>query len=307
MLEHVAGHPVVEKFSGVIPYLPTPLRDGQVDRECVSRLVEDLIAAGVNGLSPLGSTGEIMYLDAQQRLSMVTATVEAAAGRVPVIAGVADFSTQGVRRQITELEAAGVDGFVVILQRYFPLTEDQQYSYYEAAAAATRLPVVVYSNPLLGADISVALAVRLARISNIRYLKDASSNTGKLLSILNRTGGDVDVFAASAHVPALVFELGGAGWMAGPACVAPRAAVAMWRAWLDGDQARVWALQAALWPLNEMFQRHSAAVFIKFALTQQGYEVGDPCPPQSALQGEVARQVAAQLDRVQRELAALLA
>ncbi len=307
MFENVAGSPGTIEFSGIVPYLPTPLRDGTINRECVTRLVDDLISAGVEGLAPLGSTGEVMYLDSRQRFDMVDAVVKAAAGRVPVIAGVADFSTRGIRQQIGELEAAGVDGFVIILQRYFPLTKEQQYSFYSAAAAATELPVVIYSNSLLGDDISVDLAERLAGIPNVRYLKDASSNTGKLFSILERTGKELDVFAASAHVPAFVFELGGVGWMAGPACIAPKAAVAMWRAWLNGDRSRMWSLQDALWPLNEMFQKHSAARFIKFALSQQGYDVGDPCLPQEPINGVEAKEVSARLTSVCEKINNLLA
>lgn len=303
---------------GIIPYLPTPLcaspsgsgAGARVDAQAVSRVVFHVLRAGVDGLSPLGSTGEVMYLTPEQRVDMVHATVAASrdfaraqgTSPVPVIAGVAAFSIEGIRQQIVHYEAAGAAGFVVIMQRYFPLTDAEQYAFYAAAAQATDLPIVVYSNPLLGATITPDLAERLTAIPNVRYIKDASGKTGTLLSIQNRVGDRFGIFAASAHIPAAVFELGGIGWMAGPACVAPHAAVALWRSWGRRDRSRMWQIQRAMWPLNEMFSQYSAAAFIKFALNEQELHVGVPCPPQSAISGTAAESVRARLKAVARDL-----
>ncbi|GAA2183967.1 dihydrodipicolinate synthase family protein [Brooklawnia cerclae] len=270
-------------LAGIVPYVPTPINASHVDAASVRRLVEHLLAEGVTGISPLGSTGEVMYLTPEQRLEMVQAVVAAVAGRVPVVVGVAAFSSEDVTAQIRRYEDAGADAFVVILQRYFPLTADEQYAFFASAAQATDAPIVVYSNPLLGADITADLAVRLSGIDNIRYLKDASGNTGRLYSVIGRVGSAMSVFAASAHVPALVFQIGGVGWMSGPACVAPRASVALYDSWKAGDLDRMWRIQRALWPLNELFGRYSAAAFIKFALNAQGFDVGEPCPPKGPL------------------------
>ncbi len=286
-------------FRGIIPYLVTPLDEGgDVDEAALRRLVEHLIDAGVHGLSPLGSTGETMYLDQRQRDRVVTLTVAAAGGRVPVLPGVAAFSSRDACDQARRCADLGADGIVAIQQVYFPVGVDGAVSYFADIARATPLPVVLYTNPVYGADLSTEAVVRLAEHETVLYLKDASGITGRMLSVQARLGDRIRYFAASAHIPAVVFELGGVGWMAGPACVAPRAAVALWDAYVAERTADLWSLQRALWPLNELFARHSLAAFVKFALNRQGLAVGDPVPPQRPIDPSVG----AELDAVLRSI-----
>ncbi len=118
---------------------------------------------------------------------------------------------------------------------------------------------------------------RLSRVPNIGYIKDASINTGRLLSIINLVQGRMKVFAASAHIPACVMLIGGVGWMAGPACVAPRQSVELYELCRRGDWAAAMALQRPLWALNQAFAKYNLAACIKGGLELQGYAVGAPC------------------------------
>jgi 4-hydroxy-tetrahydrodipicolinate synthase len=276
------------RFRGVIPYLVTPLDpDGRVRREVLGRLCDDLIKAGVHGLAPLGSTGEFAYLNAQQRSEVVAISVEAAAGRVPVIVGVASTSTLDAVAQAKAYARAGVDGILAILEAYFPLKDDQVESYFGAIADATELPVVIYTNPnFQRSDLTLDVIGRLAQHPRIVCIKDASSNTGRLLSILNRCGDQLDVFAASAHIPAAVMMIGGKGWMAGPACVAPLQSVRLYELCQAAQWDAAMALQRRMWRLNEAFARFNLAACIKAGLTLQGYDVGDPVAPQAPLRPE---------------------
>src|ERR1700689_4918277 len=105
---------------GVFPYLISPVdADGRVKADVLSRLANDLIAAGVHGLTPLGSTGEFAYLSNEQRVAIVRATIEAASGRVPVVAGVAATATADAIAQARAYQALGVDGILAILESYF--------------------------------------------------------------------------------------------------------------------------------------------------------------------------------------------
>jgi 4-hydroxy-tetrahydrodipicolinate synthase len=290
-------------LQGVFPYLVSPLdAEGQVDEPVLTRLVDDLIGAGVHGLTPLGSTGEFAYLDRAQRARVVEVVVQAARGRVPVIAGVASTSTRDAIDQVRSCAAAGADGILAILEAYFPIAENGVVDYFTAIAAETELPVVLYTNPQFQrSDLSVAAIERLARIDNIGYLKDASSDTGRLLTIINAVGDRIRVFSASAHIPACVMMIGGVGWMAGPACVVPRASVQLY----DLCRAQRWeeamALQRRLWAINRVFAKYSLAACIKGGLRLQGYEVGDPVAPQAPLSDAGAREVA----EVLRSLGAL--
>src|SRR5690606_1062400 len=109
-------------FHGVYPYLVSPIDgDGRVKDSVLARLVDDLVEAGVHGLAPLGSTGEFAYLDWNQRRRVVEVVVEAARGRVPVVAGVAATTIAEAQRQAREMQAIGCDGILAILEAYFPL------------------------------------------------------------------------------------------------------------------------------------------------------------------------------------------
>ena len=288
-------------FHGVFPYLVSPVDvDGRVKTDVLARLVDDLIAAGVHGLTALGSTGEFAYLEREQRAGVVRATITAAAGRVPVVAGVASTSTADAVAQAQSYQRLGADAILAILEAYFPLRDPQVESYFRAIADAVDIPVVLYTNPQFQrSDLSLDVIARLAEHKRIRYIKDASNNTGRLLSIMNRCGGDIAVFSASAHIPAAVMLIGGVGWMAGPACIIPRQSVALYDLCRAGKWQQAMELQGRLWRINEAFARFNLAACIKAGLELQGYEVGEPVPPQPALSADERRAVAAALAEVE--------
>ena len=271
-------------FHGVFPYLVSPTdTSGRIRTDVLGRLSDDLIKAGVHGLTPLGSTGEFAYLNAGQRTAVVQATIEAANKRVPVIAGVAATATDDAVAQAKSYQRLGADGILAILESYFPLKDAQVEAYFRAIADAVDIPVVLYTNPQFQrSDLTLDVIARLATHPRIRYIKDASTNTGRLLSIMNRCP-DMKVFSASAHIPAAVMLIGGVGWMAGPACVVPRQSVRLYDLCRAGRWDEAMALQRKLWGINEAFARFNLAACIKVGLQTQGYDVGDPVPPQPAL------------------------
>lgn len=287
-------------FHGVFPYLVTPVREsGEVDDAVLSRLCDDLIKAGVHGLTPLGSTGEFAYLSAAQRRRVVEVTIKAAAKRVPVVAGVAATTTADAVAQAKEYERMGADGILAILEAYFPIADAGVVAYFKAIAEAVSVPVVLYTNPnFQRSDLSLPAIDQLSRVPNILYIKDASFNTGRLLSILNKVEGRMQVFAASAHIPACVMLIGGMGWMAGPACVAPRQSVELYETCRRGDWKLAMARQRPLWALNQAFARYNLAACIKGGLALQGYAVGDPLPPQAPLSPEGVDDVRAALQAI---------
>jgi 4-hydroxy-tetrahydrodipicolinate synthase len=287
-------------FHGVYPYLVSPVTaEGSIKADVLARLSRDLIDKGVHGLTPLGSTGEFAYLSGVQRQQVVEVVIQAAARRVPVIAGVAATATADAVAQARSYEAMGADGILAILEAYFPLSDAQIEAYFKAIAEAVKLPVVLYTNPnFQRADLSLPVITRLAQVPNIVAIKDASTNTGRLLSIINQCGDSCHVFAASAHIPTAVMLIGGKGWMAGPACIAPRQSVALY----DLCRAEKWPeamlLQKKLWALNQAFAKYSLAACIKGGLIMQGYDVGDPVPPQAPLSAEGEADVRRALEAV---------
>ena len=280
------------KLAGVYPYLVSPVdRDGEVMEEPLRHLVAHLIDAGVHGLTPLGSTGEFAYLGWAQKRRIVEIVVAEAAGRLPVVAGVASTSTHDAVLQTEALVAAGADAILAILEAYFPIGEEGVEAYFRAIAKAARgRTVVLYTNPQFQrSDLSLPVIERLSHVDNIGYIKDASTNTGRLLSIIERTKGRMEVFSASAHIPACVMMIGGVGWMAGPACIVPTQSVRLYEAARRGDWTAAMEMQRPLWRVNEIFAKFSLAACIKTALNLQGFAVGEPVPPQAPL-GEAARE-----------------
>jgi 4-hydroxy-tetrahydrodipicolinate synthase len=276
---------MMSEFQGVFPYFVSPLdADGQVKRGVLADLVEHLIASGVHGLTPLGSTGEFAYLTLAQRYEIVRVVVEAAKGRVPVVAGVAATTLRDAVEQTQAMTALGVDGILAVLEAYFPLPDAGVETYFRAIAGATTLPLVLYTNPnFQRSDLSLPVIRRLSEVANIGYIKDASTNTGRLLSILNATQGRMKVFAASAHIPAAVMLIGGDGRKAGPACIVPRQSVRLYDLCREGRWSEAMAAQRDLWTINEAFAKHALAACIKGGLAMQGFDVGDPVPPQAPL------------------------
>lgn len=286
------------ELHGIFPYLVSPIDEatGWVRERVLRDMVEHLIRAGVHGLSPLGSTGEFAYLSFEQRCAIVRIVVDQAAGRVPVVPGVAAFATGEARRQVEAYVELGADALVAILQTMFPVSRAGIEAYFMAIADASPRSIALYTNPGVGvADLTPEIVAALSHHPNVAYVKDASGNTGRILSILERVEGRVKVFSASAHVPLLVLRLGGVGWWAGPACLVPRACVRLYELCRAGRWDEAMVLQRPLWRVNEVFQKYALAACVKAGLTLQGFDVGPPIAPQSALGAAAVDEVRAAL------------
>ena len=175
----------------------------------------------------------------------------------------------------------------------------QREPIYDFTEPYNDLPVAIYTNPnFQRSDLTLPVIERLSHIPNIRYIKDASVNTGRLLSIIERVEGRMEVFAASSHIPACVMLIGGVGWMAGPSCLAPKQSVELYERCRRGDWDGAMALQRDLWGLNQAFATYNLAACIKGGLELQGYAVGAPLPPQTPLSATGVEDVRRALERV---------
>ncbi len=271
---------------GVFPYLVSPVdAQGNIMETVLGDLVEHLINKGVHGLTPLGSTGEFAYLNWSQRRRIVDVVLETNAGRVPIVTGVAATTTLEATHQARHFSDCGVDGILAILEAYFPIGNKGVVDYFTAIAETVpERPVVMYTNPQFQrSDLTLESIQQLALVPNILYLKDASSNTGRLLSIMNLVGEKLRIFSASAHIPVCVMMLGGVGWMAGPACVIPEQSVRLYQLAIQNHWDKAISLQRKLWSINQMFAKYNLAACIKAALEIQGFPVGNPLPPQTPL------------------------
>lgn len=294
-------------FKGVFPYLVTPLdKNEDINRPGMEKLCHYLLDAGVHGLTPLGSTGENSYLSVAQSLEVVETVVDACAGKIPVVPGLTSNSTRAAIEQARAYEAMGADGIVLTLDAYFPLPESSIREYFMRVADATGLPLIIYTNPnfqkiRLGLD----LVVELSRDPRFMGIKDASSNTGNLLSMARRCREGFGIYAASAHIATSVMMLGGAGLFAGPACVLPHEYLLLYKLCQAGQWPQAMAVQRILWQFNEVFAAHGLAACTKVALEGLGFDVGPVIAPQQALPTETRREICAVTASVKEEIARL--
>lgn len=270
---------------------PNPVRrsgtdGGAAPQTELRRLVDHLIASGVHGLTPLGSTGEFAYLDWAQRRRIVEVVVEQTAGRVPVVAGVAATTTADAIRQAKEFSAIGANGLLGLLEAYFPVSEAGVVVYFTAMADATDLPVVLYTNPNFPVLRPLAARHRQAVASSAHRRHQGRVHQHRPPAIHPEPHrGASSVCCVGPHPGRGNVLIGGKGWMAGPACAIPRESVRLYELCRAQKWDAALTLQRSLWRVNESFAAHSLAA-IKGALVMQGFQVGDPIPPQAPLSAE---------------------
>lgn len=275
------------EFHGIIPYLVSPLdhNTGRVKKRTLDKLINNLIDEGVHGISPLGSTGEVHYLSWKQKIEIVKVTLEIVNKRIPVIPGVTAYTPHEAIEQINLFKEMGVDGVVLILNTYFPLKKENIINFFKIVNSNVSCPIVLYNNPQFSnVDLTPEIVIELSKLDNITYFKDATGNTGRLLSVINNSSKDsIRVFSASAHIPLFVIELGGVGWMAGPACLFPKQSVCLYQLIKLKRFDEAMDLQKKMWKVNEVFKKYNLSSCIKNGLEIQGYDVGKPILPLTPL------------------------
>jgi 4-hydroxy-tetrahydrodipicolinate synthase len=230
---------------------------------------------------------------------VIEVVVEVTKGRVPVVAGVSSITTDVAIREAVQTEELGVDGILVVLPSYFTLKDKEVIEHFSAVARAVSCPVTLYTNPRFDSwNLTSDTLKQLVDVPNIQYLKDASGDIGKLMSIIVALENRIKIFSASAHVPLFVLMLGGVGWMSGPACLIPEHSVALFEMSQEERWKEAIKLQKELWVLNVAFQKYSLAACIKAGLEMQGFEVGPPLLPKRPLDQEGRELVRRILEKV---------
>ena len=193
-------------WSGCGTALVTPFTaGGAVDEPAVRRLAARQIAAGVHFLVPCGSTGESPTLTRAEQLRVVEWVVDTAAGRVPVLAGAGGNNTQAVIALVAEMRDAGADGVLSVTPYYNKPSPEGLYRHYQAIAESTPLPIVVYNVPgRTGCNVDVGTLCRLADISNIVGVKEASANMAQMCEICRAVPTGFSVLAGDAGVISVV-------------------------------------------------------------------------------------------------------
>ena len=258
-------------FKGSIPALITPMRDGAVDEDAFQRFVDWQIKQGSHGLVPVGTTGESPTLSHDEHERVVALCIEAADGRVPVIAGTGSNSTAEAVSLTRSAEQAGADGALVVMPYYNKPTQEGLYRHFKAISDATALPILIYNIPGRSVvDMSVDTMARLFELPNIVGVKDATADLARVSKqrhamgpeFIQLSGEDATALALMAH--------GGHGCISVTANAAPALCAQFQECCLAGDFAGALAVQDKLMPLHVALFVEASPAPVKYAASVLG-------------------------------------
>ena len=277
-------------FKGSFVALITPMRpDGVVDEAAMHDLVVWQVREGTNGLVPVGTTGESPTLSHDEHRRVVEITVEAAAGRVPVIAGAGSNSTAEAIELTRHAKQVGADAALVVTPYYNKPTQEGLYRHYAAIADAVDLPIMIYNIPSRSVvDMSVETMARLARHANIVGVKDATANLARPLHTRRACGPTFAQLSGEDHTAISFMAAGGHGCISVTGNIAPRLCSDMHRAWGEGDVAGAIAIQDRLVPLHDAMFVETSPGPVKYAASLLGHG-SDHCRLPMAPVGERVR------------------
>lgn len=259
-------------FHGSMVALITPMTNkGEIDIAALRQLVEFHIENFTDALVVVGTTGEAPTLNQQEKNLVIRTVVEQAAGRLPVIAGTGTNATRETIEMTQQAMAAGVDACLVVTPYYNKPTQEGLYLHYSAIAKAVPVPLILYNVPgRTGCDLLPETAARLAGISNIVGLKEATGKLERVTDILNRCGDKIDLYSGDDLTAREFILLGGKGVISVTANIAPKLMHEMCAAALKGDATLAAAIDQKLQALHKDLFVEANPIPVKWLLKQQG-------------------------------------
>jgi 4-hydroxy-tetrahydrodipicolinate synthase len=286
-------------FTGVITALVTPLRGDAVDEEALRRLVDEQIAGGIDGLVPVGTTGESPTLTNEEHLRVIQLVVEAAKKRVPVIAGTGSNSTRETIEMSVAARKVGADGLLLVTPYYNRPGQEHLYRHFKAVVEAAPLPSVLYNVPgRTACDLLPETIARLAELPQVVAVKEATGSVlraSQILSTLARTGREVAVLSGDDATAFPLFAVGARGVISVVSNVAPALMSGMWDAAAAGDWKKARELHYRLLPLGEGLFVEANPIPVKTALAMMGRIAEEIRPPLYPLAPQYRDKLQAQL------------
>ncbi|MCU0887927.1 MAG: 4-hydroxy-tetrahydrodipicolinate synthase [Rubritepida sp.] len=260
------------RFTGSLTALVTPMHaDGRVDERAYAELVAWQIAEGTEGLVPVGTTGESPTLSHEEHRRVVEICIEAAAGRVPVIAGTGSNSTAEAIELTQHAKEAGADAALVVTPYYNKPTQEGLFLHFTAIADAVELPLIIYNIPGRSVvDMTPETMGRLAKHPNIVGVKDATANLARPLHQRATCGADFVQLSGEDHTALAFLAAGGHGCISVTSNIAPRLCADMHRAWREGRVCEAMVIQDRLLPVHDALFSETSPGPVKFAASLLG-------------------------------------
>ncbi len=258
-------------FTGVLPAVVTPFKNGEVDEESLRQLIEFQIENGVHGLVPCGTTGESATLSHEEHDRVVEIAVDQVKNRVPVVAGTGSNNTVEAIRLTAHAKKSGADGVLMISPYYNKPTQEGLYQHYKKVAESVDIPIVVYNIPgRTAVNIEPSTFVRLAEIDNIVGVKEASGSMKQITEIIRLCGDKLTVLSGEDFLTYPLMSVGGKGVICVVANIVPRDMADLCNLLLAGDFEKGREIYYRLLPLcHAMFYETNPAP-VKAALEMMG-------------------------------------
>ncbi len=274
------------KYRGLYTALVTPFRQGKIDEPAFRALIERQIAAGVDGIVPVGTTGESPTLSHSEHSEVIRLAVEAAAGRVQVVAGTGSNATAEAIEMTQEAERMGADGTLQVCPYYNKPSQEGVYRHFRTIAEATSLPILLYSIPgRCGIEIAVETVARLAQdCPNIVAVKEAGGSVERVNQLAKALPADFAILSGDDGLTVPFISCGAQGLVSVTSNLAPAVMKQLVDAALSGDGAAALALQKKYYPLMKgLMSLDTNPVPIKAALAMRGEMEGEIRLPLVAL------------------------
>lgn len=277
-------------FTGIYTALVTPFKGGAVDEEALRRIVEEQIAAGVDGLVPCGSTGESATLSHEEHERVIKIVVDQVKRRVRVVAGTGSNNTREAVRLTQAAKREGADGALLITPYYNKPTQEGLFLHYEAVAREAQLPILLYNIPgRTAVTIAPETLVRLSKVPNVVGVKDATGNLDNANKVMSLIGTETFVYLAGDDAMTLpLCAIGGKGVISAASNIVPADMVAYARASVAGDLATARALHRKLVPIIDACFIETNPIPIKTAMAMLG-KCGDELRLPLCAMGEANR------------------
>ena len=294
------------ELKGIMPPMVTPFdKTGTIRYDAFERNIEKYIKAGIEGYLVLGSNGESVYLEHAEKLKLIETARKRIPSSMTLLAGTGLESTQATIELTREAADRGVDAVLVKNPFYFKsqMTFDVYMAHYTAVADASPVPVVIYNVPVFtGVPLDSRLVVELSKHPNIRGLKDSSGDV-KLISEVVWNAGNFRVLAGSAPTLHPAMAAGAAGGIVALACAAPKATLALYRAFASGDYRKSAIVQRIIAPAAGAVTTKYGIAGLKAAMELEGLEAGSPRLPLLPLKSEGQQDLTQIFRRMNSELA----
>ena len=275
-------------WQGVYPAVPTQFNeDFSLDIEGTQKHVEALLSEGIHGLVMLGTIGENCSLSLDEKIQVVKATDEVNKGSVPLLNGIAEYTTAGACETAVAAAKVGADGFMVMPAMVYNSDRRETVNHFKTVAAATDLPIMCYNNPpVYKVDITPEMFEDLAEVENIVCIKEAAGDTRRITDLFNKFKDRYIIFSGLDDVALESILLGCTGWISGLVDAFPRENGLMWDAATSGNWDK--ALEIYRWYMPMLhFDSHPKLVqYVKLASAEMGYGTEIVRPPRLPLIGE---------------------